>query len=174
MNATHRYRIGFIYGIVGALLYAVLLYFRYYRFATDPVSFGGFASISFIIMLIFFFIAARARKKQLGNYAPFRDIFQSVLLTILITEIGYAIFNLVYLHYINPGFFAQFKETTRALLVKGGVEKEKIDAQLSTFDNIDKQYSIANIAKGLGMWVLIDCIFGVIYASVLKKTKQDQ
>jgi hypothetical protein len=174
MSATHRYRIGLIYGIIGALIYAVLLFFRYTRFATDPVSFGGFASISFIIMLIFFFIAARARKKQLGAYAPFREIFQSVLLTILITEIGYAIFNLVYLHYINPGFFANFKETTRALLVKGGMEKEKVEAQLSTFDNIDKQYSIANIAKGLGMWVLIDSIFGVIYASVLKKTKPEQ
>lgn len=170
--AISRYRTGIIYGVVGALLYVILLYVRYTHFATGPGPFGGFAAVSFGLMLIFFFVAAWARKKELGDYAPFKEIFQSVLLTILITELGYSIFNLVYLHYINPLFFSHFKENMRVLLTNAGLEKDKIELQLSTFDNLGKQYSIANIAKGFGMWILIDCIFGVIYASALKKTKQ--
>ena len=173
MKESSRYKTGLIYGVIGAIIYVVLLYFRYTRFATDPVTFGGFASISYVVMLIFFFFAAKAKKTQAGGYASFKEIFQSVLLTILITELGYAIFNLVYLHYVNPSFFAHFKEITRSILAKAGVEKDKLDLQLSTFDNIEKQYTIPNIAKGFGMWILIDCIFGVLYSSVLKKPKQD-
>lgn len=171
MSESFTYKTGLKWGIAGALLYIILLYFRYVHFATDPVTFGGFASLSYIVILVFFFFAARARRKQGNGLASFRDIFQSILLTILITELGYAIFNLIYLHYIKPDFFLVFKEKTRVLLQKANLEKEKIDIQLSTFDNIAKQYTLANIAKGFGMWILIDCIFGVIYSSLLKKTK---
>ncbi|MEO6916120.1 MAG: DUF4199 family protein [Chitinophagaceae bacterium] len=166
-----KYSIGIIYGIAGALIYSILLYLRYTRFARNPETFGVFATFSYFAILVFFFFAARARKMQTGGIATFREIFQSLLLTILITECGYAIFNMVYLHRINPLFFEQFRENTRLMLTKAGVEKEKIDVQLSGFDNMTVQYTIANILKGLGMWMLIDCIFGVLYASVLKKSK---
>lgn len=171
MNETSKYTTGIKWGIAGALVYIVLLYFRYFYCATDPVTFGGFASLSYIAILILFYFAARARKKQGNGFASFKEIFQSVLLTILITELGYALFNLIYLHFVNPDFFPHFKAKTGALLEKANLDKDKVDLQLSTFDNIAKQYTIANIVKGFGMWILIDCIFGVVYSSLLKKTK---
>lgn len=166
-----KYSVGIIYGVIGAIIYTILLYIRYTKFATDPGTFGFFSTGSYIAILVFFFFAARARKMQTGGIATFKEIFQSLLLTILITEFGYAVFNLVYLHKINPLFFDQFRENTKLMLTKAGFDKDRMELQLSGFDNMKTQYTIANIVKGLGMWMLIDCIFGVIYSSVLKKTK---
>ena len=130
-----KYRIGTIYGFTGALIYAVLLYLRYTKFSTSPEAFGLFATGSYVAILIFFFFAARAKKMQMGGIATFREIVQSVLLTILITELGYTVFNLVYLHQVNPLFFDHFRENTRLRLIKQGIEKDTLDLKLSSFDN---------------------------------------
>ncbi|MEO5995799.1 MAG: DUF4199 domain-containing protein [Chitinophagaceae bacterium] len=173
MKTRSKYYIGSRYGIVSAIFYCILLYVRFHYFATDPLSFGGFAVISYLFFLVLFYFTGRARRKQLGGYADFKEIFQAILLTIILTELAYALFNFVYLMYIEPGFFERFSTTSKINFQKAGWTDERITSQMDKLRDTYTQLSPVNALKGMGMWIVIDCIFGLIFSFALKKSKQD-
>src|SRR5260370_11858215 len=96
MTPVSRYRIGLRYGFITGLLYFVLLFCRYKFFSSNPRYFVLFAIVSYLIILIMYLITAIARKNELGGYADLKEIFTAVFIVILITELLFIVFNLVY------------------------------------------------------------------------------
>jgi hypothetical protein len=173
MQTKSKYSIGLQYGFAGAVIYCILLFIRFKYFATDPLSYGGFAVSSYLFFLVLFYFTGVARRKQLGGYADFKEIFQAILLAIVITELSYAIFNFVYLKYIEPGFFDRFSQTSKLNFKKAGWTDERIGQQMDKLKDAFTQLSPVNALKGMGMWIVIDCIFGLIFSTFLKKNKQN-
>jgi signal transduction histidine kinase len=171
MKSKSKYSIGIKYGIITGLVYAVLLFVRYNFFAGSPVVFGLFAIISYILILVLYIFAGIARRKEQGGYANFKEIFQTIFITILVTELVYVLFNFIYLKFVDPSFFDRFQQTTRNLMEKSGISEEKIDKQMESFKDLDKQLAPLGLLKGLGIWIVVDSIFGLIFASILRKKK---
>src|SRR5688500_14804777 len=169
MKQPSIYSTGVNFGLIGALAYCILLFLRYNFFAESPVMFGLFAGVSYIIILVIYFLAGRARKKELGGYATFKEIFQTIFLTIVITELVYTIFNFVYLKYIDPDFFNNFKNATLQFLEKSGLNDTQIDQQMEQFDKMDEQFKPIKLLQGLGIWIVVDSIIAMIFSAIMKK-----
>jgi hypothetical protein len=48
---------------------------------------------------------------------------------------------------------------------------EEIDQQMKNFKDMENQSSPGNLIKGYGISVIIDCVFGLIFAIMLRKQK---
>ena len=173
MQTKSKYSIGLQFGIAGGVIYCILLLIRFKYFATDPLSYGGFAVSSYLFFLILFYFTGVARRKQLDGSADFKEIFQAILLAIIVTELAYAIFNFIYLMYVEPGFFDRFSATSKINFKKAGWTDERIGLQMDKLKDAFTQLSPVNALKGMGMWIVIDCIFGLIFSTILKTNKQN-
>ncbi|HEY4155499.1 MAG TPA: DUF4199 domain-containing protein [Puia sp.] len=171
MQPISKYNTGLRFGLITGLIYAVLLFLRYNFFAGSPIAFGLFAIVSYLAILILYLFAGISRKKEFGGYADFKDIFQTIFLTILITEAVYVIFNAIYLKYVDPSFFDNFKVVTRNFFEKAGMTQDQIDSKMKGFDEANKEMTPWALVKGFGTWVIIDSIIGMIYSSILRKKK---
>jgi hypothetical protein len=171
MKTATRYSLGIRFGLLAGLIYVVLLFLRYNFFASSPLSFGLFAILSYIIILLMYLFAGIARKKELGGYADFREIFTSIFVAILIAEFVYIIFNLIYFKFVDPSFWESFKANTLSYLQKKGLTDEQVDQQMKGFRDMNKQTEPLTLIKGYGVSVIIDCIFGLIFSAILRKKK---
>jgi hypothetical protein len=171
MQPTSKFRLGLRFGLITGVVYGLLLLLRYKFFATSPISFSICLLISYLVVLVLYLYAGISRKKELNGYANFKDIFQTIFITILITEAVYIVFNAIYLKYVDPGFFDNFKAITRDFLEKHGSTQDQIDRQMKGFEEGHQMMSPIELIKGYGTWVIIDSIIGMIYAAILRKKK---
>jgi hypothetical protein len=118
-----------------------------------------------------YLFTAIARKNELGGWADLKEIFTSVFIAILITELVYIIFNLLYFKIVDPAFWENFQVSTLASLQKVHLPQEDIEQQMKSFKDMQQQSSPGNLIKGYGISVVIDSVFGLIFAIILRKQK---
>jgi Protein of unknown function (DUF4199) len=171
MNPTSKYKVGIRYGWIAGLTYVVLLFCRFRFFGSDTTSYFSFTLASYILILFIFFFAGIARKKELGGFAHVREIFQSIFISILITELIYVFFVLLYMKFIDPGFMNQFRNSALAYFQKMGLAKSDLDIRMQGIDSLADQVKPAGLVKGFGTAVVIDSIFGFMFAFILRKSK---
>ncbi len=171
MQPTSKFRTGIRFGIMTALLYIVLLFIRYRFFSSNPLAFVGAGGITFIAVLVMYLLAGIARKKELNGYATFRDILQTIFVCILITELAFVVFNGIYLKYVDPAFWENFKGGARAFFEKAGMSDADVDKQMKMLDEQGSQMTVPVLVRNFGMYVIVDSIVGMIYASILRKKK---
>jgi len=171
MNPTSKYKVGIRYGWIAGLVYAVLLFCRFRFFASDATTYFSFTLASYILVLLIFLFSGIARKKELGGFAHVREIFQSIFITILITELIYVFFVLLYMKFIDPGFLNRFRDSALAEFQKMGLAKNDLDMRMQGIDSLADQVKPAGLVKGFGTAVVIDSIFGFMFAFILRKTK---
>jgi Na+/H+-dicarboxylate symporter len=169
MTPVSKYTIGLRYGIITGSLYFILLFCRYKFFATNPRYFVISAVISFFAILMMYLFTGIARRNELGGYASLKDIFTSIFIVILITELVYIIFNLIYFNIVDPSFWKNFQASTLTQLQKSQTPGEQIEQQMKSFKDMEIQTSPANLIKGYGISVVIDSVFGLIFAIILRK-----
>ena len=171
MNPTSKYKTGIRYGWIAGIVYAVLLFCRFRFFASDASSYFSFTLASYILILFVFFFTGIARKKELGGFAQVREIFQSIFISILITELIYVFFVFLYMKFIDPGFVNHFRESALADFQKTGLSKSDLDMRMQGIDSLAEQLKPSGLVKGFGTAVVIDSIFGFLFAFILKKSK---
>lgn len=169
MIETSRNTIGLRYGLLTGILYTVLLFIRYRYFASNPFSFGLFAIVSYVMVLLMFLFTGIARRKEMGGYGEFRDIFTSIFIAILIAELFYVIFNIIYLKFVDPAFWETFKTNSLLYMQKLRASDEQIDQQMKSFKDVGQQTKPFGLIKGYGFGVIIDCVFGLIFAIILRR-----
>jgi hypothetical protein len=166
---TSQYTIGLRFGVITGLLYAVLLFLRYRYFASNPIQFGMFAMVTYIIILFMYLLAGLARKKELGGYVEMKETFQAIFIVILITELVYIIFNLIYLKWVDPLFWENLKTTSLTYYQHQKMSVEQMEQAMKGFKDVDQQTKPIGLLKGYGYSVIIDSIFGFIIAAILRK-----
>jgi hypothetical protein len=168
---TSKYSIPLRFGLITGVIYIILLFIRYKYFASDPVQFALSALITYVIVITMYVLTGIARKKELGGYGESREIFQSIFIVILITELFYVFFNLIYLKYIDPAFWENLKTTSISYYQHLKMNNEQMDQRMKSFKDIDQQTSPIGLLKGYGFSVIIDSLFGLTIAAILRKKK---
>jgi len=164
--------LGLKMGILTALVYVVLLLLRYMFLSYNPMVFTGSVVISYLIILVFYGITAWQRRKDLGGYAEIRDLFGAVFICILITEVVYCLFNYIYLNYIDPDFFAKFQQSTIEYIKRVGGDSMKVQQQIDKFKGQKgASGSVLSTIIGLGQWLIIDSILGLLISLAFRKVK---
>jgi hypothetical protein len=171
MQESFKYRVGFRFGLITGLLYAILLYLRYRVLSSNPLSFGIFTAVSYLIILLLYTFAGIAQKKLLGGYGEMKDIFQAIFITILIAEMAYVIFNFFYLKYFNPSFWDDYRSRSIQYCHSVKLTDAQIDQIMNSLKDVDKETRPFGLLKGYGFAVVVDSIFGLIVAAILRKRK---
>ena len=169
MTPVSKYRIGLRYGLITGLLYFILLFCRFKFFSSNPSYFVSFAVVSYLIVITMYLFSAIARKKELGGYADLKEIFSSVFIVILITELVYIVFNLVYFKILDPSFWENFQASTRIKLQMAHIPAEQIQQEMKSFKEMENQSTPGSLIRGYGISVVVDCVFGLIFAIILRK-----
>lgn len=170
MATTSSYSTGIKYGIIGGLMYIILLFLRYTYLGSNPLQLGVSAGLSYLLFIVIMILAVLARRKELGGYADIKDLFQTVFIVILITEICYCVFNFIYLTYIDKEYMNRFIQSTRQWMTDKGLGEDMIEEQMSKIES-QKKMTIGKFFLGLGSSVVIDSILGIVIALICRKNK---
>ncbi len=171
MNPASKYSIGLRFGIVTGFIYMILLFIRYKFFGTSPISFFWISLTGYAIVFMMFLFTGIARKKQLGGYGEIKEIFQSIFIAILITELFYVVFNFVYLKWVDPGFWGNFRSDSLSQYRKIGLPDEDIKERLRGIQSLEDNVKPTGLIKGFGAAVVMDSIIGFIFAVILRKKR---
>jgi len=172
LDQPSKFGTGIKFGIISGAVYILLLLVRYMFFNSNPMVFTGTIFVSYLIILSFFVQAALARRKELGGYADIKELFSTIFIVVLITEVCYAVFNYIYLNYIDPEFYPHYLQVTLEYMRSKGVGEEVLNHQIDKLqDQMVQMKSISNNLLGLATWLIVDSIIGLIMALVMKKNK---
>lgn len=171
-TASSKFGTGIKFGLIAGAVYVLLILIRYLFFNSNPMVFTGAIFVSYLIVLFFYVQAAMAKRKELGGYASIKELFTTVFMVVLISEIFYAVFNYVYLNFIDPEFYTHYLQSTVEYMRSNGVNAEILNVQIEKLqDQREQMKSISNNLLGLATWVIIDSIIGLIICLVMKKDK---
>lgn len=150
------------------MVYMLILAARYRLFGNTPQELTYSSIIGYIIILILFVVAGRYRRKQLGGTAELREIFGTLFIVILVTELCFTVFNYIYLWYIDPGYLDRLTESTLNMLRRTGAPATQIqsfEADMAA----QKQSSFGLMLFGFARAVVFDSLAGLIIAFALKR-----
>lgn len=169
MQKRSGVKLGLIGGTIIAALYVVMLWMRYSIFSYNPFVFLLSSFISFAIFVVFLFILAQQRKKELHNLAEIKDLFQTLFVALMIVEVVCYVFNYCYLNFINPDFYTHYEQG----LVAFAKSRNSPDDQIA--EKVKAVRASATESKqfftpilGIFSRIVLDSIFAVIIAYILK------
>jgi hypothetical protein len=174
MRQISKYSVGLRYGLIGGVLYAVLLFCRFKYFSSNPTSYYSFTETSYLIILITLFLAGMARKKELGGFAEMREIFQSIFIAILLLELVYVLFVFIYMKFTDPGFISHFRASSLAYFHQKQLTDKDIDERIKGIESITEETKPSGLVIGFGTAVVVDSVFGFIFAAILRRKKPIQ
>jgi Protein of unknown function (DUF4199) len=174
MQPVSKYTVGVRFGLIAGVLYCIFLFLRYTFFSSAPPSFFYCTVVSYFLILMVYLFTGIARKKELGGYAELREIFQSIFITILITELFYVLFNFIFLKFADPGFLNRFEATSMAYYKKMDMTPEEISTDMKSIKVFSETMKPGGMLKGFGTTVIIDSIFGFIFAAIVRRKKPIQ
>ncbi len=171
MLPNSKYKLGVQYGLITGVVYIILLFIRYRFTALNPNYIGVIAIISYVVILLMFLFTGIMRKKQLGGTGEMKDIFQSIFIAILITELCFVLFNWIYFKFVDPSFWEKLKAASVIMMKKLNMSQVQIEEQLKGFRDADQLTRPWGLIKGYGTSIVIDSIFGLLFASILRTKK---
>lgn len=168
-NLSHGMKWGLIIGIV----YCILLYLRFSTGASNPVLFSAWAFIGYIIVLVLLLISGFQLRKKNGGFIELKEVFKVLFLSVLIFELFYAVFNFIYLKYIDPEFFQKLKDSTEVLLQKSKQSQSEIDKLLKNIDpDSGRKMTIFDVLKTYLFYISISGLCAFLFSLIIRK-KQD-
>src|SRR5450631_463027 len=174
MHPISKYSVGLRYGLIGSVIYAVLLFCRFKYFSANPTSYFSFTETSYLVILIVLFLSGMARRKELGGFAEMREIFQSIFIAILLLELVYVLFVFIYMKFADPGFASHFRASSLSYFHQKGLADKDIDTQMKGIESITEETKPSGLVKGFGTAVVVDSVFGFIFAAILRRKKPIQ
>jgi hypothetical protein len=172
MNPISKYTVGVRFGLIAGFLYVIFLFCRFKFFSYNTDIYFLSSLVSYFLILLIFLMAGIFRKAELGGYAQVREIFQTIFIAILIAEAFYVVFDLVYMKWIDPGFAEKFKSNSLAFFrTNPKFTNEDINQRMVGVDSLIYQMRPSGLIKGYGTAVVVDSIFGFLFAFVVRKQK---
>jgi hypothetical protein len=160
------------WGIIIGLVYCVLLWLRYSMGSENLIMLGVWSFVGFVIVIILLVISGIQLRKKQGGFIEFKDIFKYLFITVLIYEAFYAIFNFIYIKYVDPEFFTKLKVSMEELLTKTNQPQDEIDKQIEKMDkDAAAATTIGGLIKSYLISIAISGTCALIIAAILKKKK---
>jgi hypothetical protein len=166
---------GITFGLIIGLIYCISLFLRY-NMASSPIMIGVIAFIFYLVALGMLVFCGITRRKQLGGFIDLKDAFQTIFVAILIAELIYLAFNIIYLKYIDPNYFEKFMTSMQNWVDNSSMSEEQKEKTMDQIkSSMEKQkergMTIGGIALGYLLWVAITGVFGLIISLIVRKRR---
>ena len=141
--------LGVRWGLIIGVVYALLVFLRYYLGSGNILSFSLLTYVGFPIVLILLFLCGRQARINNGGHIEMREAFKTMFIAVLIFEVFYMLVTFVYLKYIDPAFFEKLRESTENLMIQAKTPQKDIDNMLGNLDQVQAQ------SKQIGVFDLL-------------------
>jgi hypothetical protein len=169
---------GVKWGIFIGISYCFFLFLRFFTGEKDPLMFSVCSVVSFIVVLIALLASGFSIRKKSGGYIELKEVFKALFVAVLIYELFYAVYNFIYLKYVNPDFFIHFRDASESLLEKAKQSQSQIDKTIAAIDvDAPRKMNFWDLLKGYLFWVGISGAFAFLFALIIKRKSppfQDQ
>ena len=163
---------GIRWGWIIGIIYCVMVFLRFSVGADNAAIFGLLTVVGYIIVLILLFFCGTSLRKKNGGFVEMKEAFKTMFIAVLIFELLFSIFSLVYLKYIDPGFFDKFRLSSEKLLDMAKQSPDETNKMLKTIDDWATQTKNLNAFDFLKTYlsnVAITGLFALIYSLIIKK-----
>ncbi|MEP6595104.1 MAG: DUF4199 domain-containing protein [Ginsengibacter sp.] len=157
-------------GIIIGLVYCVFIFIENQFFYAIPIQFGVAKAAGYLFIVAGYFYTGYLSKKELSGYISFQECLKSILLAIAVAELIYLLFSVLYITVIDPGFIDKMKIAYLAFFEKSKMPEDQISQQMEKFNEAGK-ITIWSLIQTYGFSIIIDAVFAVIFAAILKKPK---
>jgi hypothetical protein len=163
---------GVKWGLIIGLAYCVLLYLRFSLGAKNAGIFGLLTFSGFVIVIVLTLFCGLNFRSKNGGFVQMKDAFKTMFIAVLIFEFFYSLFSLLYLRYIDPGFFEKFRTSTENLLLMAKQSQSDNDKILAGVDDWAAQARNLNVFDFLKSYlynVAITGFFALLFAFIIKR-----
>jgi hypothetical protein len=157
-------------GIIIGLVYSALIFIQNQFLYKNPLQFSIIKLAFYFVILAGIFYTGFLSKKDFGGYITFQEVLKAMLLAIAIAELFYLIFSTLYIKFIEPDFFIKLKTSWQQFFAKNNLPQDQIDSSLERFNEAGK-ITAWGLIQSYGFSIIIDAVFAVIFAIILKKEK---
>jgi hypothetical protein len=167
--------IGLAFGVIIGLVYVVLLLLRW-RSAENLIVFGAMAILSFAVLIGVMFYEAHYRRKENGGSISLKELFQTLFVSVLVFELFYAIFNFVYLKYIDPGVVDRMKDGMVTLMDKAGDQITEADKakRVAELDKFQESTQPLKVLQGYLLSVAISGVVALLISLIMRRKPKIQ
>lgn len=174
MSKSKSFATGIKFGLLAALVYVLCVFLKYKFFDQNIASFSMVAVGGYIVFIVIWIIAALVRRNQAGGYIDIKELFQTIFLVIIFGEIGYAIFNYIYLSYIDVSFFDRLATNTEKIQtanIKSADNAEQLKTLIQSIR--DQKAPTGKTAFFVfAQSIVFDSILGIIIAFIVKRSNK--
>jgi hypothetical protein len=168
---------GLTFGLIIGLIYCISLFLRY-NATSSPIMFGVITFLFYLVVIGMLIVCGFRRRTELGGYIDLKNAFQTIFIAILVAELIYVIFNVIYLKFVDPHFFENWQTKMEAFLERTIKDDTKRDEALDNFrKQMEKQKEKGLTASGILIGYLVSVaitgIFGLIAALIVRKRKPE-
>ncbi len=153
---------GLRFGLIAGLVYCLSLFVRYNFTSTNPITLGAVALLFYLGVLAVLVFCGLARRKEFGGYLELKDAFQTLFIAVLVAELVYAIFNFIYLTYIDPGYLDELKASIIAFIEDMSIDEDKKQQQI---EDIEKSFA-KQIDRSSGMGLVFSYLISVAITGI--------
>ena len=167
-SGSHGVRWGIIIGIV----YCLFLALRFSIGGGNAGIFGILTFVGLVTVLILLFICGIQFRKKNGGHLEMKEAFKTMFIAVLIFEFFFTVFSVVYLKYIDPGFFDRFRLSTENLLNMANQPQAESDKILQGIDDWATQARSLNVFDILKTYlynVAMIGLFALIFSLIIKR-----
>lgn len=163
---------GLKWGLIIGAVYCLFLFLRYNQGNSNPMHFAMWTFIGYVVVLVLLLLCGINRRKKLGGYIELKDAFQTMFVAVLGFEFIYMAFNFLYLKFIDPHFFENFKAAMEVFLEKNNMTQEQINKQLENLDKDgSKNMNLGGSLTTFAFSVMVSGIFALLFAVIIKRKR---
>lgn len=124
------------------------------------------------VMIVMYRMAKSFRDKECGGFISFRKVFSFIFLTIFFGSVISAIFKLIYVQNINPGYLETLLEQAYMQMEKNQSLFARLGVNIDEnyYNQLEKQFRPTNFAiQTIWINVFWGALLALIYGLILKK-----
>jgi hypothetical protein len=173
LSTGARNKMAVTYGAILGLIYIVLTTVNYLTVA-NFILFYVMKLLSYVLFIVIVGIFARMIRNANGGFIEFKEVFGSIFLMVLVAGFMTYLYNYIYMYVIDPDLMVKMKDASLQFMEKSKATDEQLDKTASDFDKQIADAKKLNIGKSLLYFlgsVVLDCLFGLIPAAIVKKQR---
>ena len=159
--------------VYGALLALALIVFSLLLYILDLSANRSVAWLQYAVILAGIIVAQfHFRKNYSAGFLSFGKAFTLGFLTVLFSAIIFAVYNYIFLKYIDPGVLEEaFAKAEQEMEQRGGMSEVEMDKALSLMEKFRSPLMAA--VSGIFMNVIIGLILSLVGAVITRKENPD-
>ncbi len=173
ITAAQRNKMALKYGLLVSVIY-ILVSSVVNIFIANLIVFYVSKFIGYMLFFVIIGYFAASIRKANGGYIEFREVFGAIFIMILTASTISYLYNYIYILYIDTHYMEKLKSASIHYMEKMNMPESKLDETAQKFDEQIEEAKHFNLKRNiltLSGAYLLDSLFGLIVAAIVKKQK---